>query len=322
MKAILVTGGAGYIGSHIIELLLKKSFKVVIIDNLSTGYMSLVNKKAKFFKVNINKQKLVKSIITQHNIDSVIHLAAKLNVLESMKKPKIYYKNNITGTLSLLKACEDTKVKNFLFSSTCAIYSDKISHAKETSQKKPQSIYGITKLKCEKEIKKKFKDKKINYGILRYFNVAGASPSKKIGQINKNGQLFKNLSLAVKRKKPKINLYGNSYNTVDGTCERDFIHVSDLADLHIRTLIKINKERKSLILNCGYGKSFSVLRVIKEFEKISNKKIHINFKNKRKGDMKKVVANIDKLKKILKWSPKYSNLKKIIKSSIEWEKKL
>ena len=236
MKNILVTGGAGYIGSHIIELLIKKNLKVFIIDNLSTGYKKLINKKAKFFKADINQYQLVRKIIKNKNIDSIIHLAAKLNIAEGEKNPKIYYKNNISGTLNLLKACKDTNVKNFVFSSTCAVYSDKYLYVKENSITKPKSNYGYTKLKCEKLIEQHFNKKKINYCILRYFNVVGASPSNKIGQINKNGQLFKNLSLALTKKKPSINLYGINYKTRDGTCIRDYIHVYDLAEIHVKIL--------------------------------------------------------------------------------------
>jgi len=322
MKNILVTGGAGYIGAHIIELLIKKNFKVFIIDNLSTGYRKLINKKAKFFKININQFNLVREVIKKNNIDSVIHLAAKLNVTEAEKKPKIYYKNNIDGTLSLLKACNHVGIKNFLFSSTCAVYSNKISYAKETSKKNPKGVYGYTKLKGEQMVKKHLKGKKINYGILRYFNVVGASRNKKIGQINKNDQLFKNLSLAVKKKKPEFNVYGNDYKTFDGTCIRDYIHVCDLAEIHVKILLKINSYKKSITLNCGYGKGLSVLEVINEFKKFTKNKVKINFKIRRQGDMSKIIANASKLKKTLIWKPKFDKLNKMVKSCIDWEKKL
>ena len=322
MKNILVTGGAGYIGSHIIELLVKKNFNVFIIDNLSTGHKKLINRKAKFFNVDLNQFYQISKIIKKYNIDSVIHLAAKTNITEAEKKPRIYYKNNIRGTLNLVKVCEFTNVKNFLFSSTCAVYTDKVQHVKETSRTFPKGIYGFTKLQGEQIIKKYFKKRKKNYVILRYFNVVGASPSKKIGQINKADQLFKNLSLAIKKKNPVFNIYGNDYNTLDGTCLRDFIHVSDLADIHIKTLIKVNTLNKSIILNCGYGKGWSVLEVINEFKKFTKNKVKINFKERRKGDIVKIIANVDKLRKFLAWKPKFYSLTKMVKSSIDWEKKL
>tara|TARA_Y100000590_G_scaffold446943_1_gene581435 strand:+ start:1806 stop:2774 length:969 start_codon:yes stop_codon:yes gene_type:complete len=319
MKAILVTGGAGYIGSHIIELLIKKNFKVFIIDNLSTGYKKLINKKAIFYKASIHQDKLIRKIILKNNIESIIHLAAKLSVPESEKKPKTYYYNNVNGTQSLIKAAKNTSVKNFIFSSTCAVYSNKIPHVVETSSTFPKSVYGLTKLKCEKLIKKNFKK---NYAILRYFNVVGSSPSKKIGQINKNGQLFKNLSLAVKKKNPIFNIYGDNYKTFDGSCIRDYIHVCDLAEIHIKTLLKINLMNKSVILNCGYGNGFSVFEVVKEFSKLSKNKVTINVKERRRGDMTKIIARVNKLNKFLKFKPKFHSLKKMVKSSVDWEKKL
>jgi len=322
MKNILVTGGAGYIGSHIIELLVKKNFNVFIIDNLSTGHKKLINRKAKFFNVDLSQFYQISKIIKKYNIDSVIHLAAKTNITEAEKKPKIYYKNNIDGTLNLLKVCKQVAIKNFLFSSTCAVYSNKISYAKETSKKNPKGVYGYTKLKGEQMVKKHLKGKKINYGILRYFNVVGASRNKKIGQISKNDQLFKNLSLAAKKKKPVFNVYGNDYKTFDGTCIRDYIHVCDLAEIHVKILLKINTYNKSIILNCGYGKGLSVLEVINEFKKFAKKKIKINYKKRREGDMVKIIANVNKLKNFLNLKPKFNNLKKMVKSSAEWEKKL
>ena len=321
MKNILVTGGAGYIGSHIVELLVKKKYKVFIIDNLSTGFKRLLNKKAKFFKTDINKSNLVRKIIKKNKIDSVIHLAASLNVTEAEKKPIKYFKNNIMGTLSLIEACDRSSVKNFIFSSSCSVYSDNQPYVNETTVTKPKGIYGFTKIMGEEIIKKKyFHARKMNYGILRYFNVAGASISGKIGQIQKNGQLFKNLSMEIIKKRPVFNVYGNDYKTSDGTCIRDYIHVCDLADIHLRTLSKIKASNKSLTLNCGYGRGLSVLEVMNEFKKFSKNKIKINFKNRRSGDMVKVIANTKKLKKILNWKPKYYNLNKIVKSSINWEK--
>ena len=320
MKNIMVTGGAGYIGSHIVELLVKKNFKVFIIDDLSTGHKRLINKKAKFIKCNINQTSLIKKIIRENKIDSVIHLAAKTNVAEAQKKPKVYYRNNIYGTLSLLKACVKTNLKNFVFSSTCAVYDKKLFYVNEKSKRKPKGIYGHTKMVGENLIKQYLNKKKKNYAILRYFNVVGSSSSKKIGQINKDDQLFKNFSLESKKKKAIFNIYGYDYKTFDGTCVRDFIHVSDLAEIHIKVLLKINNFNRSIILNCGYGKGWSVLEVANQFNYFTRNKAKINFKERRKGDIVEMVANISKLRKIFKWKPKFFDLKKMVKSSIEWEK--
>ena len=322
MKNILVTGGAGYIGSHVVERLVNLNKKVFIIDNLSTGHKKLINKKAKFFFCDIKNFEKVRKIIKNNKIQSVIHLAASLSVGESQIKPKKYYENNVLGTKNILKACRLNNVKNFVFSSTCAVYKDGVSLVKENSILKPKSVYGSTKLSCEKLIVSKLKDKKINYTILRFFNVAGASVSGKIGQLSKGDQLFKNLSIAVKKKKPKINIYGNNYDTKDGTCVRDYIHVSDISHIHILALKTIKKLKKSFILNCGYGKGISVLDAVKEFEKQIKKKIKIQYKKRRKGDMKKIIADNNKIKKLLKWKPNKNSLPKIVRSCIKWERKV
>jgi UDP-glucose 4-epimerase len=320
MKNILVTGGAGYIGSHIVEKLVeKKSLKIFIVDNLSTGHKRLINKKAIFLKADINQTQIIKNILLANNIDTIIHLAAKTVVIESEKKPKLYYKINVEGTKSLLNAAKDSSVKNFLFSSTAAVYGSKIRYVNENSITSPDSIYGRTKLKAESLVKKLFKK---NYIILRYFNVVGASPSKKIGLINRYGQLFKNFALEILKKKPTLSVYGNDYNTFDGSCIRDFIHVTDLADIHLKILSKVDQNNKSVLLNCGYGKGFSVLEVVNQFKKFSKNKVTVKFKPRRKAEIIESVANVNKLKTYLKWKPKFSNLSKIIRNSIDWEKRL
>jgi UDP-glucose 4-epimerase len=320
MKNILVTGGAGYIGSHIVEQLVKKSFlNIFIVDDLSTGHKRLISKKANFIKANINKTQLIKKIILKNKIDTIIHLAAKTIVTESEKKPKLYYNVNVLGTRSLLNAAKNSSVKNFLFSSTAAVYGSKIRFVNENSRTLPDSVYGKTKLQAEHLVKKEFKK---NYIILRYFNVVGASPSKKIGLINKYGQLFKNFAVEILKKEPKLNVYGNDYNTADGTCIRDFIHVSDLADIHLKVLFKVSKNNKSIILNCGYGKGFSVLEVVNNFKKFSKNKVLVKFEKRRKAEIVESVANVIKLKKYIKWRPKFFNLSRMIKNSIDWEKKL
>ena len=198
VQNILITGGAGYIGSHITEILLKKYKKVYLIDNLSTGHRKLINKKAKFFKLDIHNKKKVKKIIEKYKIDSIIHLAAHLIIGEGQKKPKKYFKNNVLGTQKILDACKKTTVKNFIFSSTAAIYREGQYKVSENSLIKPKSVYGKTKIKAENLIKSFAKNNKINYGILRYFNIAGSGPSGKIGLINKKSDhLFKNFSIEI-----------------------------------------------------------------------------------------------------------------------------
>ena len=322
IKNILITGGAGYIGSHVAEYLIKKKFNVFIIDNLSTGYKKLINKKSKFIKKDLKQTKGLRQIILNNKINSVIHLAASLNVNESQKNLSKYTANNVKSTTNLITACKDTLVTSFIFSSTAAVYKDGIYKVNEKSPTRPKSIYGKTKLKAEMLIKKAFEDNKINYAILRFFNVCGASSSNEIGQINSYDLLFKNLAAATLKKKPSINIYGNDYQTKDGTCIRDFIHVSDLSEVNAKLLNIFKKIKKSIILNVGYGLGTTVLEVVKAFEKHSKKKIKINFLPRRKADLKQIIADNSKLKKFLNWKPKYNKLSIMVKSSIKWGKKI
>ena len=322
IKNILITGGAGYIGSHITDILVKNKKKIYIIDNLSTGFRRLINKKAKFFNLDIKETQKIKKIITKNKIDSIIHLAASLSIGLGEKYPKQYYKNNVLGTKSLINACIKTTVKNFIFSSTAAVYKDGLRVVKENSQIKPMSVYGKTKIKAEKIITSNLKKNNINYAILRYFNVCGASLSGKIGLITKGDHLFKNLAMETIKNNPRIKIYGNDYNTPDKTAIRDYIHVSDLAEIHIKVLNKIDKINKSSILNCGYNKGISVLEVVNTFKKYNKKNFEIKYLNRRAGDMEMIIANNKKLRRFIKWRPKFQNISKIVESCIKWEKKL
>ena len=319
-KKILITGGAGYIGSHISEILIKEKKKIFIVDNLSTGHKKLINKKAKFFRVNINNIKKIKSIIIKNKIDSVIHLAASLIIGEGEKYPKKYFRNNVLNTKNLITACANTTIKNFIFSSTAAVYKDGKFKVTEKSSLSPKSIYGRTKLAAEKIIIKNCKKNKINYGILRYFNIVGSSPSGKIGLINKGDHLFKNYSMEVFKKKPLFKIYGTNYSTKDGSCVRDFIHVSDIAEIHSLVLKKIDKTNKSKILNCGYSKGISVKQVAKKFLNYANKNAKIVEVQRRKGDLSQIIAVTKNLKKFIRWKPKFDKLDIMVKSSLKWEK--
>ena len=317
---ILVTGGAGYIGSHIVESLVNTKNKVIIIDNLVTGHKKLINKKAKFIRADIKSKSQIKKVINKNKINSIIHLAAYLNVSEAEKNKSKYFKNNIIGTKNLLEACENSLVKNIIFSSSCAVYGNVKGAVSENTKPKPKGYYGYTKLQCEKLIKKLNEKYKYNFGILRYFNVAGASPSGKIGEIEKShGHLIKNLAIESLKKNPKVKIFGKNYKTKDGTCIRDYIHVSDLADIHIKSLQYLQKNKKSFVLNCGYGKGYSVLQIVNLFKKLK-KNVSVIFLERRAGDIAQVFSDTKKFNQILKWKARHNNIRKIILSAIKWEK--
>ena len=321
MNNILVTGGAGYIGSHVVEKLAKTHSNIFIIDNLKTGFKKLISKKAEFIKGDVNNIKLVKKIINKRKINTIIHLAGLADSLESDKKKRKYFINNVNGTLNLIKSCKNSEVKNFIFSSSAAVYGNISRAAKETMPLKPTNYYAYTKLKCEKIIKKYSKIYNYNYSILRLFNACGASPSGKFGILSKkNKSFFKILAKKSLKKNPTINIYGNNHNTKDGTCIRDFIHVSDLASIHVKCLEFLIKKRKSLLINCGYGIGYSVLTISRLFKEKINKSTRIIFKQKRKSEISVSYADIKKMKKILKWKPKYNKIDYILESSIKWEK--
>ncbi len=316
----MITGGAGYIGSHIAERINTNKYNIIIYDNLVTGRKKLINKKAKFVKGDIKNLKKLSNTIKKNDIYLIIHLAAYLNIAEAEKKKRKYFKNNVGGTLNLVKACENSSVKSIIFSSSCSVYGNINGAVKEKHKLNPKSYYAFTKFKSEKIIEKYSSKYSYNYAILRYFNVAGASPSGKIGEIeSSHGHLIKNLAIQYCKNNPRINIYGNDYNTKDGTCIRDYIHVTDLADIHIKALKKISSSKKPLILNCGYGKGYSVKEIVNIFKKIK-KNVKVFTQNRRKGDVAQIYSDITRLKKVLKWRPKFNNIKFILKSSINWEK--
>ena len=321
---IFLTGGAGYIGSQVAHLLLDNGHQVTIIDNLITGNKKLVPKRAKFIKCDIANSKIVKSIIMKNKFDAVFHFAGLIKVEESTKFPKKYLYNNFKKGKIFLKTCIKNNLKTIVFSSTASIYAlSKNMKYKENNFKKPLNPYALSKLKLEKFIQKQAKESKVCYAILRYFNVAGSDIKLRTGLIDKkSSHLIKVLCEAGVGKRKKMIINGNNYKTKDGTAVRDFIHVVDLARIHILILKKIMKMKKSIIYNCGYGKGFTVLDVVKAFKKISSRKININFGPRRKGDLSYVVADVSKIKKNTNWKPKYNNLNYILKSALNWEKKI
>jgi len=321
MSDVLVTGGAGYIGSKICHDLIDRGFRVVIIDNLSTGYKKLINKKCIFYKADVGDKKSLIKIFEKHKIGRVIHMAASLSVEESMINPEKYYLNNVFNTKNLLDICVKFKIKKFVFSSTCAIFGESKKKIKPADVPNPTSHYGITKLLCEKLIESYSKNYKFSFFILRYFNVVGADNKLRVGPINRSGQLFKNLSIAILKKDKQINIFGKKYNTRDGTCIRDYIDVNDLSKIHINCFNKI-LNKKSLFINCGNGKGYSVLEVINLFERISGKKYIKKIKRPRNGDVGEIICSPSKNKYNKFILSNNYNIEDSIKSSLKWELKI
>ena len=320
MKNILITGGAGYIGSQIAFDLIDKNFKVLIIDNLTTGTTKVVPKKAKFFNCDISNLKEIKRIIKKNHIDIIVHCAGSISVEESIKRPKKYNYNNFLKTKKFVNFCIKHNIKNFIFSSTAAIYKeDNKNRISENFLKKPQNPYGISKLKCENFFLKK---RNIKLFILRYFNVAGADDKLRTGPIiNDNStHLIKKIIQTYFNKKSFFKIFGKDYPTYDGTAIRDFIYIKDLSLIHFYCIKKLNKMKtnKKIVLNCGYGVGYSVLEVVKSALKIFNFKYE--FVDKRKGDTSMLVSNNTKMKKILNINPKKKSLRKMILSALRWEK--
>jgi len=324
MKNILVTGGAGYIGSHVVNLLIDKGYKVTVIDNLVTGTFNLINKNADFYKTDIADEVKVNDILQNKEFDIVMHFAGLIRVDESVKEPEKYNEYNYVKAKLFLDNCIKNNLKKIIFSSTASVYGNprnlKVSESDELN---PLNPYAETKLKFENYLKNQSKTNNINYVILRYFNVAGADEKLRAGLISKySTHLIKIASEVAVGKKSELIINGNDYDTPDGTPVRDYIHVSDLADIHLVSAEYLFRNNRSDIFNCGYGKGFSVKEVIETYNKFLEKKIKYKIGPKRPGDSKLVVANPDKFNKIMNWQPKFDNLEYILKTAYEWEKKL
>ena len=324
MKNILVTGGAGYIGSHVVNLLIDKGYRVTVIDNLVTGTFNLINKNADFYNTDIADETKVNDILQNKEFDIVMHFAGLIRVDESVKEPEKYNEYNYVKAKIFLDNCIKNNLKKIIFSSTASVYGNprnlKVS---ESDKLNPLNPYAETKLKFENYLKNQSKTNNINYVILRYFNVAGADEKLRAGLISKySTHLIKIASEVAVGKKSELIINGDDYDTPDGTPVRDYIHVSDLADIHLVSAEYLFNNNRSDIFNCGYGKGFSVKEVIETYNKFLEKKIKYKIGPKRPGDSKLVVANPDKFNKIMNWQPKFNNLEYILKTAYEWEKKL
>lgn len=324
MKNILVTGGAGYIGSHVVNLLIDKGYNVTVIDNLVTGTLKLINKKAIFHKIDIADENKIDLILKNNHFDIVMHFAGLIRVDESVKYPKKYHENNFTKSKIFLKKCLKNKLNKIIFSSTATVYKEpKYSRISENDKLKPINPYAKSKLNFEKYLINQAKIKDFKYIILRYFNVAGADEKLRSGLISKySTHLIKIASEVAVGKKTELIINGDNYDTPDGTPIRDYIHVSDLADIHLVAAKYLEKNNQSNIFNCGYGKGYSVKQVIDAYNKILKKKIKFKIGPKRPGDSKILIAKPDKFNQLMNWKPKFDNLEYILKTAYKWEIKL
>ena len=318
--AILVCGGAGYIGSHTVHQLIKKGEEVIIIDNLQTGHRNALNPKAKFYEGDIRNHEVLDKIFTENDVEAVIHFAANSLVGESMKNPLLYFNNNVYGMQVLLESMVKHNVGKIVFSSTAATYGepDRVPIL-ETDRTLPTNPYGETKLTMENLMKWVSLANGVRYISLRYFNAAGALEDGSIGEDHHPETHLIPLILQVPLgKRDHITIFGDDYNTPDGTCLRDYVHVLDLADAHILALEHLRKGGESNIFNLGSGKGFSVKEMIETAKKVTGKDIKVEIGERRAGDPAKLIASAEKARKILGWKPKFDDVESIIKTAWAW----
>lgn len=320
---ILVLGGAGYIGSHTVYELIENGEDVAIIDNLQTGHIKAVHPKARFYKGDIRNREFLDSVFAKEKIDAVIHFAAYSLVGESMEKPLKYYENNLCGTKILLDSMVANGINKIVFSSTAATYGEPESlPILETDKTEPTNPYGETKLAMEKMFKWVGRAHNINFVSLRYFNACGAHVSGEIGEDHAVETHLIPLILQVpNNKREHIYIFGDDYNTKDGTCIRDYIHVTDLAQAHILAVKYLRNGRNSDIFNLGNGIGFSVKEVIETARKVTGHPIPAQISPRRAGDPAKLIASSNKARKILGWKPEHAELEEIIATAWNWHKK-
>ena len=320
---ILLVGGAGYIGSHTIKLLLNSNHEIAVLDNLSTGHINAIQEQ-KFFNVSLsNKDELIK-IFQNNSFDIVMHFASFINVEESFTNPKNYYENNIVNTLNLLDVMIQNKVQNFIFSSSASVYGEpKYIPIDEKHSRFPINPYGRTKFFLEEILKDYERAYNLKSISLRYFNACGADSNGSIGELhNPETHLIPLILQVASGRRDRIKIFGNDYETPDGTCHRDYVHVMDIAKAHILAAEDLKKNNISRFLNIGNNKSFSVLEIVKAVKKITKKDIKISFEPRRVGDPARLVADNSAIKSILEWETQYSNLDNILSSAWAWEQKI
>lgn len=317
---ILVLGGAGYIGSHTVYELVDAGYEVIVIDNLLTGFKEAVHPQAKFYEGDIRDKIFLDNILSKEKIDGVIHFVASSQVGESMKNPLKYYNNNLCGTEVLLESMVEHGIDKIVFSSTAATYGEPESiPILETARTLPTNCYGETKLSMEKMFKWISKAHNLRYVSLRYFNACGAHPNGKIGEAHNPETHLIPLVLQVPNgKREYISVFGNDYDTKDGTCVRDYIHVNDLAQAHILAMEYLSKGGESNIFNLGNGVGFTVKEVIETARKVTNHTIPIREEERRAGDPSVLIASSEKARKVLGWKPQYADLETIISTAWKW----
>lgn len=322
-KSVLVTGGAGYIGSHVVLQLKAAGYRVVVLDNLCTGFRSAVEDTTLVIG-DTSDQPLVAQILKEHDIDSVLHFAAHLVVPESVANPLKYYRNNTCSTRNLLETCSEAGIKHFIFSSTAAVYGIPAGGiAREDSPLSPINPYGSSKLMSEQMLRDLSAISDLRHVVLRYFNVAGSDPEGRIGQATKNATLLIKVACeAAIGKRSHVAIFGTDYPTHDGTGIRDYIHVVDLAAAHVKALNYLETGGESSTLNCGYGHGYSVREVLDTVARVHGQPFEIQEMPRRAGDPPELIADAQRIRSILKWQPQHDDLEKIVASSLNWEKKL
>jgi len=322
-KGILVTGGAGYIGSHVVAMLGEAGERVVTLDNLSTGFAESVLY-GDLVVGDTGDPDVVTAVLREHDVDTVMHFAAKTIVPESVAKPLLYYDNNTAATRNLLQCCDEAGVRHFVFSSTAAVYGNPAGGVcGEDSPVAPINPYGTSKLMSEWMLRDLAAASALRYVSLRYFNVAGSDPAGRIGQSTEKATLL--IKVAAETaigKRPSISIFGTDYPTPDGSGVRDYIHVSDLADAHLKALAYLRADGDSTVLNCGYGHGFSVREVLQMVGKVSGKKLHIEEQPRRAGDPPMLIARAERIRDMLGWTPQHDDLETIVKTALDWERRL
>jgi UDP-glucose 4-epimerase len=321
---ILVTGGGGYIGSHMVHALVDAGERVVVLDNLSTGFDWAVAERAPLVIGETGDQPLVAALIDEHKVDAVIHFAASIVVPDSVRDPLGYYRNNTVNSRALIETAIKGGVRAFIFSSTAAVYGNpERVPVREDDPTVPMSPYGSSKLMTEIMLRDAGIAHGLRHVILRYFNVAGADPLGRTGQSTKGAtHLIKVAVETALGMRPKMDVFGTDYPTPDGTCIRDYIHVSDLVRAHSDALTYLRGGGASVTLNCGYGRGFSVLEVIDTVKRVSGVDFKVELAPRRLGDPAQIVAASDRARATLKWQPHFDDLDTIVTHALAWEKKL